>query len=600
MLERKYFSLSDFNWRLYSRSSIVILFFLLCKTIVAQDKIELVKLGKSAYTIVIPILPSVIEKNAARVLQENIYAITSCKLPISTNAVPTITKGIFIGNATEEKYTPKKDVEPDEIVMQVVGDNIIITGGNGKGILYCVYAFLENVLECKKLSKNELIYPQSKTLLVPRSLETRQVPSFQYRMQFFPEAFDSSYCDWRKINYVFEDWGLWVHSFEGLVPPATYFEKHPEYYALINGKRNPAQLCLTHPDVLKIVIEHLHKIIPAKPGAKYWSVSQNDNSYYCTCDTCSKLNDLQSSPSGTILSFVNDVAAYFPDEIITTLAYGYSEKPPKTIRPAKNVMIMLTTASVANRSIPLEQQKKEPFNIHIKQWAAFTDKLLVWDYLVKYANLLLPIPNMDVYQPDIQYFADNGVKYLFMQGPGKDATSLSELKSYLISKLMWDKDTDIKKETHDFVINYYGSVGSRYILQYINQIQAEAKKNNSSMLVFQRYDTTIFKTYLSRDNFKEYQSLFEAAFLKVNKNSIYGKRILKEYAMLLYAELEHDMMDLGNGKRLNHTEAKKWDIKLENWKTIIMNSGIKHLSESGITIQDYYNHYKNAVIKLSN
>ena len=33
----------------------------------------------------------------------------------------------------------------------------------------------------------------------------------------------------------------------------VFYEKNPEYYALRGNKRLPTQLCLTNPDVLKIV-----------------------------------------------------------------------------------------------------------------------------------------------------------------------------------------------------------------------------------------------------------------------------------------------------------------------------------------------------------
>ena len=46
-------------------------------------------------------------------------------------------------------------------------------------------------------------------------------------------------------------WG--VHTFYPLMPPAEFFNDHPEYYSLIDGKRihDHAQLCLSNPDVLE-------------------------------------------------------------------------------------------------------------------------------------------------------------------------------------------------------------------------------------------------------------------------------------------------------------------------------------------------------------
>src|SRR5690606_29795356 len=53
-----------------------------------------------------------------------------------------------------------------------------------------------------------------------------------------------------------------VHTFGLLVPEEKYFSTHPEYYALVDGKRIPAassgtsgQLCLTNADVLNIIAQ---------------------------------------------------------------------------------------------------------------------------------------------------------------------------------------------------------------------------------------------------------------------------------------------------------------------------------------------------------
>ena len=43
------------------------------------------------------------------------------------------------------------------------------------------------------------------------------------------------------------------------MPPEEFYKKHPEYYSLIDGKRifERAQLCLTNPDVLRIITDRI-------------------------------------------------------------------------------------------------------------------------------------------------------------------------------------------------------------------------------------------------------------------------------------------------------------------------------------------------------
>src|SRR5690606_34319290 len=105
------------------------------------------------------------------------------------------------------------------------------------------------------------------------------------------------------------------------VPAKTYFDKHPDFYALVDGKRKASQLCLSNPQVLKIVLGHLKAQMDDNPQMKYWSVSQNDDLGYCECQRCKAVDKQEGGPQGSIIRFVNKVAAQFPDKIIPTLAY---------------------------------------------------------------------------------------------------------------------------------------------------------------------------------------------------------------------------------------------------------------------------------------
>ena len=112
-------------------------------------------------------------------------------------------------------------------------------------------------------------------------------------------------------------------------------QAHPEYFSWMNGKRIKDQLCLSHPDVLKLAIETLAAEIAAQPDREVWSVSQNDNFSYCQCPDCRKAIEEEGSPAGPIIRFVNQVAARFPDKIISTLAYQYSRQAPKLVQAGR-------------------------------------------------------------------------------------------------------------------------------------------------------------------------------------------------------------------------------------------------------------------------
>ena len=94
--------------------------------------------------------------------------------------------------------------------------------------------------------------------------------------------------------------GLFVHTFFRLMPPGEFFAKHPEYFSEIKGvrKADRAQLCLTNPNVVRIMTERVLAKIRSDPGGKLFSVSQNDWHGYCTCAKCKAIDDREGSPSG--------------------------------------------------------------------------------------------------------------------------------------------------------------------------------------------------------------------------------------------------------------------------------------------------------------
>lgn len=126
-------------------------------------------------------------------------------------------------------------------------------------------------------------------------------------MHYWDAETDQEYLDWHKLNRIEDKWGLWGHSFFKLLSPAKYFDKHPEYFSLVNGERVAMQLCLTNPDVLKIVIKELDKKINDAPRLEYWSVSQNDDIGACECENCTALNKKHGSYQGSLLTFIDQI-----------------------------------------------------------------------------------------------------------------------------------------------------------------------------------------------------------------------------------------------------------------------------------------------------
>jgi hypothetical protein len=320
---------------------------------------------------------------------------------------------------------------------------LVIAGGSEKGTLFGVYSFLEDYLGCRMYSPDVKIIPELKKITIDE-IDDFQVPALDIRTTHYRITWDAEYIDWHKLSHDENggrpDWGMWVHTFHTLVPPDIYFEEHPEYFSMVNGKRLPTQLCLTNPDVLKVTVQNLRKKIAENPEALYWSVSQNDNRNYCTCENCKAIDEREGSPSGSIIQFVNQVADQFPDRMISTLAYEYGRKAPKTLVPRDNVNIMLCSIEVYRDKSIEEDPTSASFMQDVIDWGKISKDIIVWDYVIQFPNLISPFPNLQVIQPNLQFFVKNGVTAMFEQGNREVGGEFAALRAYLISKLMWNPD----------------------------------------------------------------------------------------------------------------------------------------------------------------
>ncbi len=344
-----------------------------------ETGISLLKDGTSKYKIVISENASDIERRAAEVFQEYFEEISDVNLPIISDKLRQGKYEIILGhNNRLESY--KSDIsdaklELDGFLIITKSKKLVIIGGSRNGLLNGVYSFMEKYLDCRMYTSETIIIPKRSNIHLPEIYDY-QVPAFKYRDVHYKDAYEFGFAEWLGIERIRKYMALGVHSFDRLVPPEEWFDTHPEYFSLVEGKRmNKSQLCLSNKELVDVVEASLRLEISKTPHIQYWGVSQNDNDRYCQCDECSEINEREGSQSGSVIHFVNQVASRFPDKTIVTLAYHYSRKAPKFIKPAENVNIFLCSIE-CNRSLPIANDpRSESFMEDLQSWGEITNKL---------------------------------------------------------------------------------------------------------------------------------------------------------------------------------------------------------------------------------
>ena len=459
---------------------------ILIAPIISEAKSTLFKKGKTTYSIITAKDASVSELTAAKELEVYLEQISGADFKVVAEGChDSNSRHIFVG--FNEEYAAKcKVVKPDAddegFTYRNVGRNLWIYGGSQRGTMYGVFSFLENELGVRWYATDCTKVPERKRWDF-EELNVSEAPAIRYRYtQYKNVAGDPAWLAHNKNNSVWgacdnEYGGLssyWnAHTFEKFIPSAEYFHQHPEYFSLRDGERKPyTQLCLSNPEVLQICIERMKEAIAANPLSWVYSMSQSDNQFPCQCEKCRAIEKQYGGHSGLIVWFVNQVAdaikPLYPDKYIGTFAYQYTRQAPKGIVPRDNVVIRLCSIECCFAHGLEECEHNRPFIDDIKDWSEIAPNLYIWDYVVNYNQYLAPFPNFQVLADNIRTFRKYNA--IGIQEEAQYQTlggEFSDMKSWVIAKLLWNPELDTEALTSEFISNYYDAA-SPYIQQYFD------------------------------------------------------------------------------------------------------------------------------------
>jgi hypothetical protein len=522
--------------------------------------------GKSDWKIVVgaDAIPS--ERHAAEDLQHFLQEISGAHFPIVEDDAPYGCNEIIVG---DNKHLSRTGVQTDfrklgseGFDIRTVGGALIIVGGRPRGTLYGVYAFLEDYLGCRWFYRKVCRIPRRDKIEIGE-IRDEQIPVLEYRDPYFVGSIEGEWHARNRSNSHFarlEDihgykvaYSHFVHTFNSLVPVAEYFDSHPEYFSEVDGRRisESTQLCLTNPDVLDISINSIKRWLKEDPRAAIASVSQNDWRNPCQCEKCKVIDEHEGSHSGTLIRFVNKIAEAlereFPHVAVDTLAYQYTRKPPKHVRPRKNVIVRLCSIECCF-SHPLEKCSKEVgsygpdgsrtwvkggFSDDLEAWSKVCDRLYVWDYVTNFANYVQPFPNFKVLQANIRYFIRHHVKGIFEEGNNSkgESSEFDQMRQYVIAKLLWNPDYDVDLAVNEFMTAYYGMAAAA-MRQYFDLIHRQVEAPDVHMSI---YDPPT-SAYLNANMLDEADRLFDKAEMVADNEEVL-KRVRNARLPIRYVRL---------------------------------------------------------------
>ena len=538
--------------------------------------------AKTDYRIIVGKDASESEQWAAAELQKCLKEISGANFEIANDDSELTEKEIVIGYNKHSQEMLGGDFNEPELldesfIYKNIKSNIVLVGGKQRGSMYAVFSFLENIFGVRWYTPTVTAIPKREKYVFDY-IDHYEEPSLQVRNDFYYEAFDPTWAAHNKINGAMgfrkqhgDIEGYWaVHTFYRFMPPSEFYDKHPEYYSLIDGKRihDRAQLCLTNPDVLDIITERLKIAMKENPSNLIYSVSQNDWRNPCQCENCQAIVDDEGSQSGIMVWFVNQVADRikddFPDKYVGTLAYQYTRKPPEKIKPKENVVIRLCSIECCFSHDFNSCPENEEFLSDLERWSTISPHIYIWDYVVNFSHYIMPYPNFNVLQSNIKSFIDNSSIGVMEQAAYQSrGGEFAELRAYLISKLLWDSESNVDEVIDNFMYGYYGRSG-QYVREYLDLLHNQITPETHIHLGLEAIDKIFSDQFIL-----EADKAFDKAE-RVAENKEIKERVEMARLPLMYLKCKR------------YPVNSKYDGTYERFNKIVEREGITHFAEAGI------------------
>ncbi len=529
----------------------------------------LVQDGKPAYAIELPAGAAPPAKKAAEDLGHWVSEMTGAHLSV----VAIKANGPVIRIVTDAKLSA------EQYAIAVEGKNLVLSGGAGRGTVNAVYALLEEDIGCRFFTNDSIRLPKSPTLtvaVVPRAY----TPQLMLRDPFYYVSFDPVWSLRNRTNAPraavpetsgghIDYAGMDVHSHADLLPPSEHFKDHPDYFMLdAAGKRQPAQLCPTHPEVARLVTARVLDHLAKNPTSEIVTVSKNDNmgDQICRCARCTRLRAAEGGTDmGPQLVLVNAVAEAVekkhPGVWVDTLAYIETVQPPETMRPRKNVVIRLCNDVIGAWSRPFTPARQTAMADLTRKWSAIHDRLSIWDYNVNFSHFLAPMPNMGVIADNLRFWTENKAIGVLTQGGYQSTSERDEMRSWIIAKLMWDPSRDEKALEADFIAGHYGRAAPM-MMEYEQLLDASAKMHAEELAQGgggMRYPMTA--GFLSKAFLKQSEALFAKARDAIAGDAMILQRVERAELPVLYVKLSQGaltMAAIDRFERIGHEAKVDW------------------------------------------
>lgn len=513
-----------------------------------MDKVTIVEKCRSDWRIANISCGSDVCAFAANELRQYLAKISGVELPVgaTTGATPSILLGL---RADLPEAEASLLVEPAEghdgfaITVDARSKRIVIAGDNERGVVYGVYELLER-LGCRwfyptqdpqdpeLVPKLDIVEFEAGAMSIASPIPTRICNATSFFFDIDPVvmkkqldiAMKARYngmgwqCDHR--TYVGDQYNELVasgvigeiksrgmlfhgpaHSFPHFLPTEPYFEQHPEWFGMRDGKRMPqayggAQFCWSNADARKVFVDNAEQFVLHSPAIDIFCTLSFDGGPACKCPECAK-----STPGDLIFVLLNELierlAVSAPHvRLETSGGYDPVHEPPLHTK-AHETMRIVWAHWGRHHGMGFDDDSygwKE--NLETWRKAAIGGLTLCMYYTDNFATPWISAPYERVIEGDRRYVLDKNVDSIYMLMWPKGYWWNHSLNHHLAGRCFYDASLTPRELLKDYAIHYFGPDAGPLLLAYYAQwadeielpyrVKDDSTESDRAMLAEQR------------------------------------------------------------------------------------------------------------------
>ncbi len=364
---------------------------------------------------------------------------------------------------------------PDGYRIGFNGNDLEIRGGVNFGLLYGVYALLEEDIGYRWYEPGVTVTPKLNELNITIR-DRSEAPAFPVVRD--PFSYVESNPDWalrnrvirmmnnslppelgKKIIFPRPKGEFWMCHTTQYFCPASIFNSHPEYFMLdVNGKRSKQQVCPSNPEVEKLAIQKIISTLDNAPEANYITLSLEDNVDWCHCPQCAEINKREGCNGAAFFELANKIANKIaekhPAVKLLITAYYATLVPPEHMQMADNISILYADIN-RHRSDPVTRGANQK---HLKNWSRLVKEIIIWDYQVDFTNYYRYVLSTNATAQNLAFYHSlPEIKGVAIQGAYQSMGGARQgLRAWVEAKLLWNPGRDYRALMKDYIHGVYG------------------------------------------------------------------------------------------------------------------------------------------------